>query len=206
MCIDAKTSMQTFLIGGISGVLLSKYKKYKYLSVLVISIAFMQLAEYFMWIDINCKNNLNKLGNIIGILSLTAQMLHVAIANKKLAKIDIVTILVMTIVLVRYIYNKLPCSIESHYKHLRWGLLKNANNKIENFVFVVYFLFTLFLINPKNNSIFVFEKLLFLILLIYSVNIVGLNISAGGWESFWCYISNIVGPILLIKEWISQYL
>ena len=60
MCIDAKTSMQTFLIGGISGVLLSKYKKYKYLSVLVISVAFMQLAEYFMWIDINCKNNLKK--------------------------------------------------------------------------------------------------------------------------------------------------
>jgi len=180
MCIDAKTSMQTFLIGGISGVLLSKYKKYKYLSVLVISIAFMQLAEYFMWIDINCKNKLNKLGNIIGILSLTAQMLHVAIANKKLAKIDIVTILLMILLFIRYIYNNLPCSIENHNKHLRWGLLKNANNKIENFVFVVYYLYAILFIRSKiinkNDKFLSITLILYLFLLIYSINIPGANI------------------------------
>jgi hypothetical protein len=73
MCIDSKTSLQTFFIGFISGISLYKYEEYKYISIYIIIVSFVQLAEYMMWIDMKCKNNYNKIGNIIGILSLGGQ-------------------------------------------------------------------------------------------------------------------------------------
>lgn len=75
MCVSSRSSLVLFLSGFIGSLaLLYKTKDLKYLTLMFIIM--MQLAEYFMWIDIESGGNypsLNIIGNYIGIISLFLQ-------------------------------------------------------------------------------------------------------------------------------------
>ena len=69
MCFDAESSIKSFGLTLINAIILYYYN-YGNLTYYILALGLIQLADYFMWIDIKCKNNGNKLGNIIAILSL----------------------------------------------------------------------------------------------------------------------------------------
>ena len=66
MCFSKELSIKSFIFGLISGLLLiffgnDKSKNTnKAIGIFFIFVSFMQLIEYFIWEDIDCKNGLNK--------------------------------------------------------------------------------------------------------------------------------------------------
>ena len=203
MCIDSTTSMKTFLIGSISGLLLFNFSDYKYISLHIIAVSFMQLAEYMMWIDINCKNNYNKIGNIIGILSLLGQISSDSIFKRSFTNNDLLNIIVYLYIIWRYVTAKLPCSIENFKGHLKWGFLQ-IFNKTEMIVLLVHYMYNISgYIRPRMYDNI--SSGIYALLLIYSINMTGMYIyNVSHWGSLWCWLSNILGPILLAKVGLSK--
>ena len=71
MCISAKVSLNVFSIGVILLLLLnilgnSQYKTHNlYLSFIFIFVILMQIVDYLIWKDIECKTGFNKIAGII---------------------------------------------------------------------------------------------------------------------------------------------
>lgn len=203
MCIDAKTSLNTFIIGTISSCILWKLDK-QYHSILIFSVSMVQLAEYLMWIDIECKTGLNKLGNIIILLSLFCQLNHpLLMYTKNISYINICTIFVYLFYLIYYINNGMKCSIEGYKGHLEWGLFI-GNNKFMYLMIVWYLIassgiFNRKLFYNKKYNLIIEKNFFALIFLLYALKSAGFQIyDVKKWGSFWCYISNSVGPILIL--------
>ena len=77
MCYDAKSSLTGFLVGGSASLyllLFSKNNTYRHVSLFFLVVVFIQLAEYFMWIDQNCKKNYNNIASRSVILILCLQL------------------------------------------------------------------------------------------------------------------------------------
>ena len=71
MCINANASLSTFIFSIIGSIILiffgnKKYHKENLLTgLLFIYVAFMQIFEYFMWIDLDDKKGYNKIATIL---------------------------------------------------------------------------------------------------------------------------------------------
>ena len=61
MCFSFESSITSYIIGVIASslLLLSKNNTNKHIALFCLTFVHIQLAEAFMWSDINCKNNLN---------------------------------------------------------------------------------------------------------------------------------------------------
>ena len=73
MCYNVPASISAFIIGAVSGIFLVKFgntKENKIIGVIIIGVSIMQIAEMLIHLDPECKNNLNKIGSILGFLSL----------------------------------------------------------------------------------------------------------------------------------------
>jgi hypothetical protein len=72
MCINANTSLSTFVFSIIGSLVLiflgnKKYKKENLLTgITFMYVALMQILEYFMWIDLNGKKGTNKIATTLG--------------------------------------------------------------------------------------------------------------------------------------------
>ena len=72
MCVNANTSLFSFIFSIITSIILIFYGNKKYYKeniatgLFLIYVGFMQLFEYLMWIDIDNKKSYNKIGTIFG--------------------------------------------------------------------------------------------------------------------------------------------
>lgn len=72
MCVNANTSIFSFIFSIVSSIILILYGNKKYYKeniatgLFLIYVGFMQLFEYLMWIDIDNKKKYNRLGTIFG--------------------------------------------------------------------------------------------------------------------------------------------
>ena len=72
MCISARASIISFLVNLVSCVALVKYgnNELKFynttIAIWMVYVSLMQLVDYGMWIDLDCKTGMNKLATILG--------------------------------------------------------------------------------------------------------------------------------------------
>ena len=71
MCYSANASIGSFLVSllGCSYLFLRNKPADRLFAVILLGVSLMQIGEYMMHIDQNCKNNLNYYGSVIGLLS-----------------------------------------------------------------------------------------------------------------------------------------
>jgi hypothetical protein len=71
MCYSANASLGSFLISAIGFIFLYNRNRTadRIVGMLILGISIMQIGEYLMHIDIECKKGLNKIGSIVGLLS-----------------------------------------------------------------------------------------------------------------------------------------
>ena len=103
--------------------------------------------------------------------------------------------------LIKYIYNNTPCSIEGYKGHLKWGFLSSLIKK-ETQLLTIHLIITA-CFQPSETSL---TMILYSLILLYMINIFGNNIyDINYWGSYWCYLSNMVGPILVFANFIKLY-
>lgn len=217
MCVSAEFSINTFIFI-IIGIILLYFRNYKYDHFLIpylIFVATIQLGEYFIWSDIDCKNNLNILGNLIIITSLYFQCfaliygiysldpkLKYNISNINYLFYGIIIILIINYI--NYIYNlsykNTALCITKYKNHLSWLITFNENDFIFN---TLYFLLPLMLLIIKNFfiSFTLISFFYFILLLSYY------KFSAGKeWLSIWCLLGGFIPYIILIIGYIDKYI
>jgi hypothetical protein len=195
MCWNKDVSLNTFLFSSFVLLLVwynNNYTQYKvpgfenkWTYLFFISFFVMQLAEYFIWVNINNKFY-NSLFTIIAAIILFLQPLasSLLMTNNKFRDLFIKIYLLLFIpygLIKLYTYNFY--SSVSPLGHLQWNFGKNIKN-INNLFWVLWTFFFLFpLIYQKNFIVFLFG---FFTLLLMLYNYYKDN-SAG---SMWCWIVN----------------
>ncbi len=199
MCVDAKSSLNTFFIGFLSGITLIHMNDSE-IGMFIISISLMQLAEYFMWKDMNCENGLNKLGNILGIICIYLQIFNFKVPH---SYYNWIVIFFMLTRLCSYVSKGQPCSTETNKGHLEWGSWDLKKNDAYSILLVLAYFFFLFI---KDLGVYsTLYKLLYVLSLIYTLNISGSNVyDVTKWSSLWCYIGNLLGPILIALKFFQK--
>ena len=71
MCYSAKASLASFLISFIGSYYIYERNQFndRKFATIILGISLMQISDYLIHKDINCKNNLNKMGSRLGFLS-----------------------------------------------------------------------------------------------------------------------------------------
>jgi hypothetical protein len=197
MCYSKQLSIKSFLFGLFCGLILIIYGNKesseinKVIGLFFIFSSFIQLIEYFLWKDINCKTGLNKLGFILGPIFNHLQpvilfiLCSIFIKSSNIIPIEIV----ISIIILYIIYfikkyndyildNPIQCVKTNETGHLNWPWKKDFNYVfyllINLLVFINYYKYK----NLTITSIFVH------ILLVISIN--KFNKNAG---ELWCYMS-----------------
>jgi len=191
MCISAKASIFTFIFSIISSIILIFYgnKKFKkenlIVGLLMIYVAFMQIFEYFMWIDLNNKKGYNKISSQLAALFNFTQPLVIYIISFIInfrKNIYIFFINLLYFIFFCIYYNKFLNSKEiiTHLKnkHLSWNWPKYFNIWFYMIVLIINLCFVFTNIKYLSILIFIiFGTLLFSYIKFYK------HIG-----EFWCYI------------------
>lgn len=209
MCFSAESSLIGFGLAVITSLLLF-IENHKILSYYVFSIGFMQLADYLMWIDLDCKKKWNKLANIFAILSLYFQLYSTFLFNNNYFLLGITTLMYIYI-LISYIHKGLPCSKLSKNNNLQWGFAKNFSN-LEKYLFSSYFILLLFYSyiwsenRVRNISDYIYS-ISIVIILLYSLKTTNSNfVDISDWGSVWCHYSNYLSVFLILVILSKKYL
>jgi hypothetical protein len=184
MCWNAEVSLNTFIFGIISAIIVLILNKLKYHLVLILlSFTSIQLLEYFAWNNLNNKKVIRIL-SIIGIQIIFIQLL---LLNYYLPRTQKLKIILTSAVVITYIlfllfqfpYVKLDMEKSKINKHLIWHWLD-----LPLFWLLIGFLFYLIPCYLTNN-IYVFTfGILTLTFSLYNYY------KYKTWGSMWCYISN----------------
>jgi hypothetical protein len=205
MCFSRKLSMLSFLFGLFSSLMLIIYGNKEYyktnlaIGYFFIFVSLMQLIEYFIWSDLDCKNGLNKLGSLLGPLFNHFQPLillllgYLYLKSNNFISMNIVYFLnIIYIYYVLYIYfivymkkNNLCVGLNKN-NHLDWNWKYSFNYL---FYYIIVFINVINYINNKNILIVLLISLLLNIFTYYKFN---LNIG-----EFWSlFVTGI--PLLLL--------
>lgn len=184
MCWNAEVSLNTFIFGIVSAIIVLILNKLKYHLVLILlSFTLIQLLEYFAWKNLNNKKVIRIL-SIIGIQIIFIQLL---LLNYYLPRTQKLKIILTSAVVITYIlfllfqfpYVKLDMEKSKINKHLIWHWLD-----LPLFWLLIGFLFYLIPCYLTNN-IYVFTfGILTLTFSLYNYY------KYKTWGSMWCYISN----------------
>lgn len=197
MCYSKQLSIKSFLFGIICCLSLIIFgnkessETNKVIGLFFIFTSFMQLIDYILWKDINCKTGLNKLGFIIGPIFNHLQpivlfiLCTIFLKSSNIIPMEIfifIVILYLIYVIKKYyqyiLDNPIQCVQTNETGHLNW-IWKNNFNYI--FYFLIYFLVFINYYKNKNLTIL----LLFVhLLLIISINKFNKNIG-----ELWCFMS-----------------
>jgi len=153
------------------------------IAIMMIGISTMQIAEFFMHLDPNCKTNINKYSSILGLFTLILiQPLFSIMSNihtqKKLSK-EIITQIILAIIyfiyIVKYYWPKSSewCSKKNCIGDckLSWNWWKSGKDYIPLILYlVVVLLIPIYVLNKNNlNKALMWLSYLFLsVILIYS--------------------------------------
>ena len=209
MCFSAKSSLFAFIIGIIGSILLYKYgnKKYekenKIYSIFLLYVIFMQLFEFFFWIDPKNKLNLNYIFSFIAPFFNLSQPLFLYILKLIYNKpninniYDILVLLLNAIYLIifingykNYIQNTKPLLTLEKNNHLYWEWLKYFNP-----LYFVVFIVNIFYTSNVNFSI-IASLCIFLSLFLSS------KINDKFIGQIWCFIASIGALVILVLSYL----
>ena len=184
MCWNAEVSLNTFIFGIVSAIIVLILNKLKYHLVLILlSFTSIQLLEYFAWKNLNNKKVIRIL-SIIGIQIIFIQLLLLnyylpPTQKQKIILTSAVVITYILFLLFQFPYVKLDMEKSKINKHLIWHWLD-----LPLFWLLIGFLFYLIPCYLTNN-IYVFTfGILTLTFSLYNYY------KYKTWGSMWCYISN----------------
>jgi hypothetical protein len=194
MCYSKELSLMSLKFGILASVTLLYFGNKesiptnKTISYFYLFVSLMQLVEYFLWIDINCKNGYNKLGAIIGpILNHLQPVVMLLLSSRYLVSTKVIEnniLLFLNIIYLIYVYNKYIkylsnkdnlCVKTNECNHLDWTWKKDFN-------YIYYFIISFVnIINYYNNINLMISFSLSYLLLLISMFKFQKNIG-----EFWC--------------------
>jgi len=209
MCFDAKTSLEAFIISSLgTGMLYFSDDKIKHqFSYFWLSVSLVQLWEYFIWKNIDNKED-NRFWTIILRINIALQpLIALLILNSipsYLPKQVLLSILFIELFLLAFwfydIYNeRYKVTVVNNNNNLKWpGAQPDNFRNLDLIRISVYFLVLTILpwfIKPLKTGITIGTIILISILLTFlkmdNYNIIKNN----GWTSLWCYSSALI-PLL----------
>tara|TARA_X000000368_G_scaffold60956_1_gene42995 strand:+ start:880 stop:1518 length:639 start_codon:yes stop_codon:yes gene_type:complete len=204
MCFSAQASLTAYILGSFASIyLLIKGDKYdKHIGLFSLTFIQIQLAEFLMWIDQDCKN-INHYASILADYILILQPLSIILGSilfkttnipTKLLYLFLLSFIIGIIVYsIRVIYNKRKlCSKSINNGYLKWDVIKKPSllDYIGYFIFVT--LIWLFVKNKKGLLVFIFT----IISLLFGLNN-NYKFTFAQWESKWCFFGVLL-PFLII--------
>lgn len=224
MCFSASASLGSFLL--LSGcclfIYLRNYPLSQPFSLIFFTVGLMQLAEFFMWRDLNC-GWMNHYATKLAFITLLLQpIIYVfSIYYYGLSKLSSIFMkysfifyalffgfFIIWTVLFR---EKKLCSFPNKNSgHLIWDIYSIIND-FPNFVkYVVfpffYFLSILFFLTFKKFSVGLSYFLLLFFTLLLSMRIYAHKNASTSWKSLWCFLVNIIPVLFIIYSEINKSL
>jgi hypothetical protein len=210
MCFDARVSLNSLTIGisgGLALIYLGK-EEYKQLNYIVglffILVAFMQLVDYFIWIDLDCTNNYNKIATYAGHLLTNFQPVFVFLlasyflTGKIINTKDIVFYLnILYVIYTLYIFHEHRSKKENHCtragkEHLEWKWTHDFN-----YVFY-HIMMAINLVRFFNKT----SEFLPFILVYIIYGFISLK-KPGYIGELWCYFANAIPLVTLLLQHIN---
>ena len=192
MCWNEEVSLNTFLYGTISAIIVIFLNKIPIRTILLVyTVSLIQLMEYFTWKNINNKEVIHYL-SISGIFILLLQVLLISNNNLKNKEklFSYIIIFILTIIIFYYNFQNYKFHMEKGENgHLKWLWVD----------FPDYFLLLgliLWIYPPIRNKNYI--SLLFIITTILISYYYYYKYKT--WGSMWCYIGNVFWILLLIKS------
>ena len=211
MCISAKVSLNVFSIGVILLLLLnilgnSQYKTHNlYLSFIFIFVILMQIVDYLIWKDIECKNGFNKIAGIIGVLLnyLLPLIAYISfnyfmkVKNNRYNKLLLSLNIIYAVFLVYFLYNyytkeKLCSTLVKG--NISWSWYNTPLSPILNIFYCILLILNLL----QGNNIYI----LIAVIIIYVYLGIVMKLKQGVVGEFWC----LGAPFLLIILLFCQHL
>ena len=207
MCFSFESSITSYIIGVTASALLlqSNNNAKKHIALFCLTFVHMQLAEAFMWSDINCKTNLNHYGSILAHFNLILQPLSILIGayyfNTTIIPKNIlqVLIIVYSVPLLMAIYHHFIkksvklCSLNT--KKNKGELLWDFNIRKDWWFYQIYsiiqpasiLLLWLFLKDKTKGYLMFILLLTTIILSVFYTKSIKPSKFLNDWESKWCF-------------------
>ena len=196
MCWNAEVSLNTFIFGVLSAVIVLSINKNELPRVLILlTIAAIQLVEYFAWKNINNKKII-KIISLIGICIILLQLIFLNafyLKGKELIIILILLFITFIFSLIHIINNNKLRMNRAVNGHLAWHWV---NVPLPLLILIFGFYLYSGIRNRNINVIFIIVLLSVSLYCYYKYKT---------WGSMWCYISNILWLILIVKV-VFEYL
>ena len=189
MCWNAEVSLNTFIFGVISMIIVIIFNKISYKIILfTLTLSLIQLLEYYSWKNIDNIDIIYNL-SIIGYLIISIQLIilnYGFLNNKdKLVALIILIILLIYIFIYNYQNNKFNMEIGEN-KHLIWNWI--------DIPIPILIIIMVFYIYPA----FTYNYISFVTMLIILLPSLYYYYKYKTWGTMWCYYSNIIWIILII--------
>ncbi len=168
MCYSKETSLMSFIFGISVSYILIKFgneksdSTNKTIGYFFMFISFVQLIEYFIWSDLDCKTGTNKLTSLVGPLIINLQpvvlllIMSIYLESSNIIPSSIVNLLnILYICYVGYKYNNYIqnesnlCVQENEKKHLDWTWKKDFNYNYYHLLALIN------LINYSSNTVLI---------------------------------------------------
>ena len=192
MCYNSTISLNTFIFGIISLLILYKYGNIvitpKYL-LIILSFTLIQLLEYFAWIYINNKKIIEILSKIgLVIIGLQIILINYFLLNDEIRLYSFIMMLILFILFAIFELPKINFDMEKgNNGHLIWHWLDLP--LIWIIIGLTFYIIPLLLYKEKVAFIGVSIILIISIYNYYKYKT---------WGSMWCYFSNIIWIYLII--------
>ena len=216
MCFSKESSIISYLIGLVpSYLLLKSNNKYnKHIGLFCLTFIQMQFAEFLMWSDIKCQNNLNQYGSILAHLILCLQPLSILIGAYYFKTTTIDQKLLLTLIFIymipflmalyhHFVKKKVKlCSTTNERGQLIWDFNMSEKSGIYSLYSLFYFpgLFIVWLYLKDNKKGNVMFGLLLSSIILSIINTKSFNEKTifKDWESKWCFYAVIFPTIINI--------
>lgn len=194
MCYNPTVSLGTFIFGCIIAIIVYYLNIIdKSIIILLLSFTFIQLIEFFTWTYYD-NLRINRILSIIAFITIIIQLLLLQyyLLESKYRKISLSIFIVF---LILFLIIQLPKTdfrmTRGKNKHLIWHWM---NQPLIWLIFgLAFYIIPSYYNKYKSKSIFLFTIITLTISLYF-------NYKYNTWGSMWCYISNIIWIILLIKS------
>ena len=206
MCFSAEASIAAYILGSISSLyLLIKGDKYdKHIGLFSLTFIQVQLAEFFIWIDLDCNKNINHYATIFLRYILILQPLSIIlgailfkttnIPNNLLYFLVLCYVIYLLVLSIGIIYNKRKlCSKTINNGYLEWDNISETHLFIY-FIYLILMIFIWpFLKNKKGLIVYSFA----IISLLFGLNN-NYKFNFAQWESKWCFFGVLLPFIIII--------
>lgn len=194
MCYNKELSLTSFGIGLISSLVLIKLgnkesiNTNKAIGIFIIFVSLMQLIDYFIWSDLDCKKGTNKIATFLGpIFNYLQPVIFAILTNYYLKSNNIIpmnyiilfnTVYVLYLLYILYIIHKKSnyCTKQGNSGHLNWPWKH------------YFWLYAFFIISFINYTNFINNKnILTLIIISYIILLLSITKVKEAAGELWCY-------------------